>query len=112
MAHEIKKEWTTEAGLKAYVLYVNESHHCGYVAIPKNHSFNGDNYNEHYNIDVHGGLTFAGTINGINETWLFGFDAAHLGDATEYINSPGDTFKDVDYMAKECESLAKQLVEE
>ena len=35
MAHEIAKEWTTKAGLKAYVLYVNNSHHCGYVEAPE-----------------------------------------------------------------------------
>ena len=109
MSRVIKKEWVTEAGLNAYVLYVDNSHHCGYVAVPE--KYIGDNYDEHYDIDVHGGLTFASTIIDIDEKWLFGFDAAHSGDKTAYINRPGDTFKDVDYMANECEKLAKQLKE-
>ncbi len=110
MAHEIKKEWTTKAGLKAYVLFVNGSHHCGYVESPE--KFIEDSYDSHYDIDVHGGLTFAGTISDINESWLFGFDAAHLGDKTAYSNDPGDIFRDLDYMINECEALAKQIKEQ
>ncbi len=106
MAHTIEKQWVTEAGLNAYILYVNGSHHCGYVESPE--KFRGDNYDEHYDIDVHGGLTFSDTIEDIDEPWLFGFDAAHSDDKPEY----GGTFKDVDYMTKECELLAKQLQKE
>lgn len=33
--HKIVKSWTTEAGLPAVILLVNDgSHHCGYVALP------------------------------------------------------------------------------
>jgi len=115
MGHKIKKEWTTEAGLKAVVLFVNDSHHCGYVIVPEDHKWYGDSYDKHYDVDVHGGLTYADTVyweEGDNYGWAFGFDAAHLGDETLYSRDPGDTFKDVDYMAKECESLARQIKEE
>ena len=105
MAHKIKKQWVTEAGLNAYILYVNNSHHCGYVAVNKEHPYYKNDYNKHYNIDVHEGLTFSDTIEGIDEPWLFGFDAAHASDNPAY----GGTFKDVDYMTEECEQLAKQL---
>ena len=109
MAYTIEKEWVTEAGLKAYVLFINESHNCGYVESPK--EFEGDDYTEHYDIYVHGDLTFAGEHRDIDIKWLFGFDAAHLGDKTAHGDYPGDTFRDVNYMAKECESLATQLKE-
>ena len=116
MSHTIEKEWTTKAGHNAYVLYVNNSHNCGYVAVPKDHPWHEDDYYKHYNIEVHGGLTFAGTITDIDESWLFGFDAAHLGDKTnmhgmEMLQEPGDTFKDVDYMANQCELLSRQIKE-
>ena len=39
------------------------------------------------------------------------YQGAHSDDATSYFNGPGDVFRDVDYMAAECESLAKQLKE-
>ena len=86
---------------------MNGSHHCGYVAVPE--KYIEESHNKHYNLEVHGGLTFAGTISDIDESWLFGFDAAHLGDATTYSSYPGDTFKDVYYMTNECELLAKQI---
>jgi len=103
MAHKIVKEWKTKAGPKAYVLLVHNTHYCGYVGIDKNHPWFEDNYNKHDDINVHGGLTFSDKIDDIDEPWLFGFDAAHLGDTLENIN--------VDYMARECEKLAKQIQE-
>ena len=115
MPHKIEREWTTEAGLKAAVLYVNDSHNCGYVEVPADHKWYEDGYDIHYDLDVHGGLTYADNVywkDGDNYGWAFGFDAAHLGDKTTYSHDAGDTFKDVDYMAKECETLAKQIKEE
>ena len=111
MAHEIKKEWKTKAGYKAYVLYVNESHNCGYVVIEKEHSLFQLDYDKIPDIDVHGGITYAGVLSEMNEKteWTFGFDAAHLGDKTTYSDYPEDIFRDTNYMANECESLAKQL---
>ena len=115
MAHKIKKEWTTSEGYKAFVLFVSDSHHCGYVAVDNTHPWYKDDYDEHYDINIHGGLTFAGNIDDIapesSNTWLFGFDAAHLGDKTKYSDYPGDTFKDVTYMENECNNLSLQLKE-
>lgn len=31
------KDWVTSAGYRAAITFVNESHHCGYVAIPSTH---------------------------------------------------------------------------
>lgn len=58
-----------------------------------------------YYIDVHGGVTYSGG----NDTypiedsglWWFGFDCGHFGDSPEV--------QDLNYVVKECESMAKQL---
>lgn len=60
------------------------THPCGYVAVPENHPF----YEKHYweiddQIEVHGGLTFGGRLQGSNDYW-FGWDYAHAGDYTGY----------------------------
>ena len=106
MDFETVKEWVTEAGLTARVLKVdddyNGSYHNGYVQIPANSKLSDDSYNEHCDIEVHGGLTFDGDLDDDNNHW-FGFDCAHLGDNIED--------QDLDYMIKQCESLAKQLKE-
>ncbi len=122
MSHRIEKQWTTKAGLQAAILYVNDSHNCGYVLLDKDHPWYGSNIDDHQDIDVHGGITFSKEaywipivsenimdISPESKLWAIGFDAAHLGDKTAYIDYPEDTFKDVDYMTNECESLAKQI---
>ena len=114
MAHIIEREWMTKAGLKAVVLYVNNSHNCGYIVLDKGHPYFGKEYDDVPYFNVHGGLTFSGNVRGIapkGEAWALGFDAAHVGDKTFGHSVPGDTFKDVDYMAFECESLAEQIKE-
>jgi len=69
--------------------------------------------------DVHGGLTYAGGHQAkypveTDARWWYGFDANHSGDG--YIDQPdwglnlGEP-KSHDYMAYECESLAKQLAD-
>lgn len=56
-------------------------------------------------IDVHGGLTFAARDKG-RDLWWFGFDCAHYGDGRHI----GETdWRDLDYAAAECRSLAEQL---
>ena len=66
----------------------------GYVILPKNHKWNGKDYDElNEIINVHYGLTFAEKAdNLINDThwpeiteddksgWVIGFDTAHMGD--------------------------------
>lgn len=45
MSHDVVKDWTTKAGLRAVVLFIHNSHHCGYVAITKDHPLYGVTYN-------------------------------------------------------------------
>lgn len=46
MSNNVVKDWTTKAGLRAVVLFVNGSHHCGYVAVPKDHPLHGVGYSD------------------------------------------------------------------
>jgi hypothetical protein len=87
---EVKKDWTTQAGLRAVIVLTGTGHHCGYVGIPKDHPLHGKDYSEPCDclvfpeseevgkrgvipficsdgsatpdvvFDVHGGITFAG----------------------------------------------------
>lgn len=62
--------------------------------------------------DVHGSLTFSGDLLEPG-TWWFGFDAAHAGDGrmgSAEFPSLGPV-REFDYMANECESLARQIVD-
>ena len=97
--------WTTEAGLDACILFVNDSHHCGYVVPPE--SIQGLHYDQ-YGCDVHGGLTFGGTMEDLGGNHAVGFDCAHCGDKTKY--SSDGVFRDAAYVQDQCEKLAKQLV--
>lgn len=66
----------------------------GYVAVPPEHPFYGYDYDE-LNVDVHGGLTAAGTLKAYSmddveiisgsdsiphDWWIFGFDTMHFLD--------------------------------
>ena len=57
---------------------------CGYVGIPKEHSFWGVSYEESHvelseiEVDVHGGITYS--AEGDDGWWYFGFDTAHIND--------------------------------
>lgn len=58
-------------------------------------------------VDVHGGLTFSAKDK-TREIWWFGFDCAHAGDG----RSPSDDgWKDADFVAENCRSLADQLAD-
>ncbi len=140
MKFKVKKEWTTEAGLNAVAILVSPTmpHYCGYVSIDKNHKHYRKTYDNLQNIDIHGGLTFAGDAywEESNNHWL-GFDALHLGDAyaweegKELITTddekiqvksaqnilgkypePEAEIRDLNYIIEQCESLAKQLQED
>lgn len=46
MSHELKKDWITDAGYRAVILFVHDSNHCGYVAIPPGHPLYGKDYSD------------------------------------------------------------------
>ena len=67
MKFEVEKIWVTEAGLPAVVLWVNNSHRCGYVELTEDSIFYGITSKREVHpiiqksIDdlcVHGGVSF------------------------------------------------------
>lgn len=113
----IEKDWITTSGLRAVVLFVRNSHRCGYVGVGGESSLYEKDYNSLYedgvSIDVHGGLTFSDKSEKYpadnNGLWWFGFDCAHSGDATKYFSGPDDVFRSLEYCVAECENMATQL---
>ena len=123
MSFRIESDWTTKAGLRAVVGVVCfdgvDSHRCGYVAVEKTHPLYGEPYDQHYDLKVHGGLTYARGGDSYpvvcgEGVWWFGFDAAHFGDGSmnprmrEYRDGMAPV-RSLSYMMDECESLAAQI---
>ena len=52
---------------------------CGYVQIPRFHSYYGKHYEELPSIDCHGGLTYSEKE---DDGWWIGFDCGHAGIVT------------------------------
>lgn len=86
-------------------------------------------YRPDFVFDVHGSLTFSqwgfgGYPYPSTNTWWFGFDCAHAGDAKDVelmdethkdlerqfpVSTPGDVVRTLEYCTNECESLATQI---
>lgn len=93
----------------------HSGHLCGYVGVPEWHPWFGKDYDE-IDASVHGGLTWAreelpSAIEadfGID--WWIGFDCAHGGDLMPRLPTHlGGTYRDVEYVKKECCSLVEQM---
>ena len=119
---KVIKDWTTASGLRAVILLVRGSHHCGYVEVPE--QLGKPDYDESpiMELNVHGGVTYADHLNEMDGTYVVGYDCAHYGDLMKcpeelkgtsmehsFMYSEG-IWRDVDYCTNECESLANQLV--
>lgn len=100
----IEKEWTTKAGYLARIVYNKQfGGYCGYVGVPEGHTCYGSDYDS-VNLDVHGGLTFAGRFKDTPDgLWMLGYDCGHFGDSIDEQN--------LEYNINECERLAEQLAE-
>jgi hypothetical protein len=120
-----------ETGLPC--LIVRADHHgalCGYVGISEGHPYFSSSYDNHYDLEAHGGLTFSDFcvesdkehgichIPGEGEPdrvyWL-GFDCAHSGDFcpaySDWSSFRGkeERYRTLDYVRAECARLARQL---
>lgn len=133
MKPNIEADWVTSSGLRAVVVIHPAGHRCGYVAVPTGHKHHSDDY-DNVNVDVHGGLTYAGGDKHqypveADGSWWFGYDCAHLGDARDPelmqgefkevydkglmrdMHFEGDVVRSLEYCVNQCESLARQLSE-
>ena len=109
------KEWvyTCKNGIefKCYIRRVPRSGHlCGYVHLTPDNDYYGYEYDD-IPVNCHGGLTYASEHD--NE-WVIGFDCAHLGDLQPFytdmeIYGNNGSYKDMEYVKKECEFICDQL---
>lgn len=135
-----KMQWPDEAtGLPCLaVRHQHSGHWCGYVGVTEGHRLFGKSYDEAYDLDVHGGLTFSDHCRpGAEETgichtpepgepdhvWWLGFDCAHAWDHSPYDakrseeggiwSMSGDShYRTLAYVQGQCRKLAAQLVAE
>lgn len=106
-----KMQWEHANGYPCLVVRNRFGSLCGYVGVPATHPLHGKHYDDPKDINVHGGLTFAGgcmedapedkgichkveypTEEGV---WWFGFDTGHAFDLSPGLNAtvlacPGD----------------------
>ena len=128
-----KVQWPDEeTGLPCLaVRHHRNGHWCGYVGVPPGHPLHGKDAGD-VSFNVHWGVNFAeGCAPNADESrsichvaaegepdhvWWFGFDCAHSGDAppgeqmyrgTRY----DDVYRTLDYVLRECKSLAAQIAE-
>lgn len=84
---------------------------CGYIGIHEPSKLYGKHYDD-IDVNVHGGLTFAGENDLRRWTWWLGFDCAHYMDVIpglgRYAGERG-TYKNIHYVINELEALVKQI---
>lgn len=125
-----KEVWSDpDTGLPCAVVRNPVGAWCGYVGVPPGHIDHGAGYDDVPDVDVHCGLTFAGTREGPNKTyWFLGFDCAHMDDLAPAIAAimkearkrspavpplsilPEPTYKTIGFAKNECTKLAAQLI--
>ena len=100
---KVIKEWESH-NLKCFMVVNGLGVINGYVRVPTDHKLHGVDYNEVYEFDCHGGLTYSSEGLGSlvpTDDWVFGFDCGHLYDgynaefAFEHLAEDGDTIDDV-----------------
>lgn len=139
--YQVEADWISKAGLRCVVIASQAGWRCGYVAVGQTHPLYGHYYSRlspylkrggvFYSpvefFTVHGDITFSDFGNYYllpkNSFW-FGFDCAHSGDAFDPDLLPEDTpecrnavlnrpgiVRTLEFVKEECESLARQLSE-
>jgi hypothetical protein len=130
-----KVQWPdSDTGLPCLAVRNSSGAWCGYVGCPEDHPLHGMGYDDVYaaghDIEVHGGLTFAGPctpgtapgkgichIPGEGESdnvWWLGFDCAHYRDLMPAMSSmfqDEGIYRDWDYVKSECANLTRQIAQ-
>lgn len=101
-----EKQWL-HSGLEC-VLRHGFGGYCGYVRVPEESDLYGKNYSEieraHPELEVHGGITFSGSIDA--QGWYLGFDTLHACD----ISWPDlMSTKSADWVVAETNRFADQI---
>ncbi len=116
----------TEEGFPGLILRNSMGGLCGYLAVPPGHPWHGKDYQD-IGAYCHGGLTYSGECRGNichvpqpgepDDVWWVGFDCVHSMDVVPSHNKlfPGEAYaitgsryRDVGYVTREIESLARQ----
>ena len=102
-------------GFKCLARISNGGIPCGYVGLDREHPDFEKHYDDIHDIEVHGGLTFAGYWEDqYDGLWYVGFDVCHADDL-DYEPSLGYNFlhprlnKSMTYVEEETEHLAGQM---
>lgn len=132
-----KRQWTDlQTNYPCLIVRNHFGALCGYVGVTLTHPTYGHCYKDNIitNISVHGGVTYTGPCQKSNAVsneklichipdadepdniWWIGFDCAHYSDflpnyPSNYMFLPlnHETYRNIDFVTHECESLAKQL---
>lgn len=87
----------------------NMGHTMGYALVPDDHPWYGLGYDGiDEMISVHGGVTFAGPLDGSEGHWL-GFDSAHAGDGSW---TTEQTLAEAKHLADQILDYTNQTIED
>jgi hypothetical protein len=131
MSEPDKVQWEDEStGLPCLaVRHPRSGHWCGYVGVPPGHAAHSVVWDDLHDLTVHCGVNYtkpcdpretesAGVchIPGPGEphdVWWLGFDCAHSGDMSYFLTDPEPfgTYRTLDFVRAECQTLAAQLKE-
>lgn len=119
-------------GYTCVVVAQSLGHRCGYIGINEKNAFYEKDYDDMYEIEVHGGLTYAGGGNNSDypiesNLWWFGFDCAHGRDANDLgiikelnegrnldfllTTSNHGTVRTLEYCIQECKNVVDQIID-
>lgn len=123
-SHTVSAEGAA-SGLRFMVWELPTGYRNGYVEVPPDHPFFGKEF-DHIaaDLEVHGGLTFSGSIYTDTDWWL-GFDCHHWLDKPDptivggahlpFLGLfPSDNFGEIRsnaYVENECRGLARQIAQ-
>lgn len=136
MSYYVVEKQFEYKGFNCLVVFNSGAYRCGYVGVPKSSKLYGMRYGHLTGIEVHGGVTFSGNLNGTefenDGLWYFGFDCIHISDRYDFVQArkyfperfrmyemmmrvpyidSESTIKYADFVESECKKFVDQLAE-